>query len=150
MSDLDPRAAKPATPHTASVNAAFAASLRLEDDWERATRGLIAQHESGEIEGPLGLSWNTNDWNFLREQEDPPESVNPSLWRHGRHNAIHGLFEVAENVWQARGYDISNITFIKGDEGWVIVDPLTTSFTAKACLDLANATLGERPVTTVL
>ena len=63
--------------------------------------GLIAQHESGEIEGPLGLSWNTNDWNFLREQEDPPESVNPSLWRHGRHNAIHGLFEVAENVWQA-------------------------------------------------
>ena len=112
--------------------------------------GLIAQHESGEIEGPLGLSWNTNDWNFLREQEDPPESVNPSLWRHGRHNAIHGLFEVAENVWQARGYDISNITFIKGDEGWVIVDPLTTSFTAKACLDLANATLGERPVTTVL
>ncbi|NDH96640.1 MAG: MBL fold metallo-hydrolase [Actinobacteria bacterium] len=150
MSDLDPRAAKPATPHTASVNAAFAASLRLEDDWERATRGLIAQHESGEIEGPLGLSWNTNDWNFLREQEDPPESVNPSLWRHGRHNAIHGLFEVAENIWQARGYDISNITFIKGDEGWVIVDPLTTSFTAKACLDLANATLGERPVTTVL
>ena len=109
MSDPDPRAAKPATPHTASVNAAFAASLRLEDDWERATRGLIAQHESGEIEGPLGLSWNTNDWNFLREQEDPPESVNPSLWRHGRHNAIHGLFEVAENVWQARGYDISNI-----------------------------------------
>ena len=39
MSDPDPRAAKPATPHTASVNAAFAASLRLEDDWERATRG---------------------------------------------------------------------------------------------------------------
>ena len=72
MSDPDPRAAKPATPHTASVNAAFAASLRLEDDWERATQGLIAQHESGEIEGPLGLSWNTNDWNFLREQEDPP------------------------------------------------------------------------------
>ena len=149
MSDLDPRATKPllrirrrSTPP----------SLRR-FVWRttgNAHEGLIAQHESGEIEGPLGLSWNTNDWNFLREQEDPPESVNPSLWRHGRHNAIHGLFEVAENVWQARGYDISNITFIKGDEGWVIVDPLTTSFTAKACLDLANATLGERPVTTVL
>ncbi|GJM39593.1 MAG: beta-lactamase-like protein [Acidimicrobiales bacterium] len=149
MSD-DPRDPKPASEHTTRVNAAHAAALRLEDDFERANRGLIATHGTGEIEGPLGLSWNTNDWNFLRDQEEPPATVHPSLWRHGRVNAIHGLFEVTENVWQARGYDISNITFIKGDEGWVIIDPLTTSFTAKACLDLANATLGERPVTTVI
>lgn len=150
MSDLDPRAAKPATDHTAAVNAAHAAALDLEDDWERATRGLVATHQTGEIEGPLGLSWDVKDYDFLRESEQAPDTVHPSLWRHGRHNAIHGLFEVAENVWQARGYDISNITFIKGDEGWVVIDPLTTSFTAKACLDLANQQLGERPVTTVL
>lgn len=149
MSD-DPRNPKPATDHTAAVNAAHAAALNLEDDWERATRGLIARHETGEIEGPFGLSWDCTEWDFLREQQEPPPSVHPSLWRHGRHNAIHGLFEVAEGVWQARGYDISNITFLEGDEGWLIIDPLTTSFTAKACLDLANATLGERPVTTVI
>ena len=53
-------------------------------------------------------------------------------------------------MFGVRGYDISNITFIKGTEGWVIIDPLTTSFTARACLDLANATLGERPVTAVI
>jgi alkyl sulfatase BDS1-like metallo-beta-lactamase superfamily hydrolase len=149
MSD-DPREPKPASEHTARANAAAAAALNLEDDWERANHGLIATHETGEIDGPFGLSWDTKDFDFLREQEEAPATVHPSLWRHGRHNAVHGLFEVTENVWQARGYDISNITFIKGDEGWVIIDPLMTSFTAKACLDLANATLGERPVTTVI
>ncbi|MDG1876941.1 MAG: alkyl sulfatase dimerization domain-containing protein [Acidimicrobiales bacterium] len=150
MSELDPRAAKPATDHTAAVNAAHSAALHLEDDWERATRGLVAQHETGEIDGPLGLAWDVKDYDFLREREHAPDSVHPSLWRHGRHNAIHGLFEVADGIWQARGYDLSNITFIKGDEGWVIIDPLTTAFTAKACLDLANTALGERPVNTVL
>lgn len=151
MSD-DPRQPKPATDHTAAINAAHAAVLDLDDagDLERATRGLIAQHETGIIDGPIGEAWNTNDWDFLRDQEEPPPSVHPSLWRHGRLNAIHGLFEVADGVWQARGYDISNITFLAGDDGWVIVDPLTTSFTARACLDLANTTLGERPVTAVI
>jgi alkyl sulfatase BDS1-like metallo-beta-lactamase superfamily hydrolase len=150
MTETDPRSAKPATNHTVTVNAAHGAALKLDDDWERATRGLVAQHETGEIEGPFGLAWDVKDYDFLREREQAPDSVHPSLWRHGRHNAIHGLFEVADRVWQARGYDISNITFIKGDDGWVVIDPLTTAFTAKACLDLANATLGERRVTTVL
>ena len=60
------------------------------------------------------------------------------------------LFEVAPGVWQARGYDISNITFIAGDTGWIVIDPLTAEPCAKACLDLANAHLGERPVVAVI
>ncbi|MEI7546566.1 MAG: alkyl sulfatase dimerization domain-containing protein, partial [Actinomycetota bacterium] len=48
------------------------------------------------------------------------------------------------------GYDISNITFIAGATGWIVVDPLTVEPCAKACLDLANSTLGARPVTAVI
>ncbi|CAB4621932.1 unannotated protein [freshwater metagenome] len=76
--------------------------------------------------------------------------MNPSLWRHARLNANHGLFEVADGVWQVRGYDISNITFIKGTEGWVVIDPLTTEATARASYDLITAQLGHRPVTAVI
>ena len=58
--------------------------------------------------------------------------------------------EVTEGVWQARGYDISNITFIETSNGWLIIDPLTTSSTAAACLALANNVLGERPVHAII
>jgi alkyl sulfatase BDS1-like metallo-beta-lactamase superfamily hydrolase len=53
-------------------------------------------------------------------------------------------------VWQVRGYDISNITFIKGTEGWVVIDPLTTEATARASYELITSHLGHRPVTAVI
>jgi alkyl sulfatase BDS1-like metallo-beta-lactamase superfamily hydrolase len=149
----DSREPKAPSQYTIDTNAEAGNSLSLDDtgDWERATRGKIAEHTTGAIEGPRGgLAWNTADFDFMREQEHAPESVNPSLWRHGRLNAVHGLFEVGPDVWQCRGYDISNITFIKGRDGWIVIDPLTTSATAAACLELANKQLGTRPVTTVL
>ncbi len=143
---------KPATSHTARANAAAGASLHLDDegDWERATRGRIATHPTGVVDGPLGPAWDVAEYDFLRGDGAAPDTVNPSLWRHGRLNAVHGLFEVAKGIWQCRGYDISNITFIAGDDGWVVIDPLTTEVTAGACLELANAKLGARPVTAVI
>jgi len=39
----------------------------------------------------------------------------PSLWRQARLNLQHGLFEVTAGVYQVRGFDISNITFIEGE-----------------------------------
>jgi alkyl sulfatase BDS1-like metallo-beta-lactamase superfamily hydrolase len=72
------------------------------------------------------------------------------LWRHATLNAHHGLFEVAKDVWQVRGYDISNITFIKGLTGWVVIDPLTADSTAKASLDLITQHVEQRPVTAVI
>ena len=65
-------------------------------------------------------------------------------------NAIHGLFEVAPGIWQARGYDISNVTFIAGETGWIVIDPLTSEPTARACLELADEHLGARPVVAVI
>jgi len=145
---------KPASVHTSAVNAAHGAMLNFDDpgDWERATRGLIASHPTGVIHHGNHVAWDIGARDFLRgpEAETAPDTVHPSLWRQGRLNSIHGLFEVADGVWQARGYDISNLTFIAGDSGWVLVDVLTSGATAAACLELANRTLGHRPVTAVI
>ena len=149
----DPRDSKAPSPFTTEANSLAGSTLSFDDpgDWERATRGKIAEHPTGIIVGPMGNNaWNTADFDFMRDQEQAPDSVHPSLWRHGRLNAVHGLFEVAPDVWQCRGYDLSNITFIKGKTGWIVIDPLTTAVTAAACLELANEKLGKRPVTAVL
>ncbi len=143
----------PASDHTVAANARVAATLPLDDpaDFERATRGQVATHPTGVIERADGrAAWDVNAHDFVREQDDAPDTVNPSLWRQARLNAIHGLFEVTDGVWQARGYDISNVTFLAGDEGWLVIDPLTSTETAAACLDLANRHLGERPVRAVI
>ena len=146
------RQPKPATSQTAARNAAVEAVLSLDDpgDFARASRGLIATHPTGAIEGPHGIAWDVSRHDFNRGDVPAPPSVNPSLWRQGRLNSIHGLFEVADGVWQVRGYDISNMTFIASDHGWLIVDVLTTAATAAACLELANNVLGPRPVQAVI
>ncbi len=143
---------KPASPHTRRLNEAAGAVLDLDDqgDLARATRGLIAQHPTGVFDGPFGSAWDVSEYDFLRGDDPAPPSVHPSLWRHGKLNAIHGLFEVADGIWQCRGYDISNITFLAGETGWLVIDPLTTTSSAAACLELANSELGERPVRAVI
>ncbi|MDO8361641.1 MAG: alkyl sulfatase dimerization domain-containing protein [Actinomycetota bacterium] len=138
-----------ATAHTRAANAQGIPPFDPAD-FDRAERGLVAQHPTGVIEGPFGAAWNTAKYDFIQRGAPNPETVHPSLWRQAQLNNIHGLFEVAPGCWQARGYDISNITFIAGDTGWVIVDPLTTTVTAAACLELANEQLGARPVTAVI
>lgn len=120
------------------------------EDFLRASQGLIATHPTGVIDTPQGVVWDVNRYAFIEPDSPNPDTVHPSLWRQAQLNNIHGLFEVAPGIWQARGYDISNITFIAGDTGWVIIDPLTAAPCARACLDLANVTLGERPVVAVI
>ena len=119
-------------------------------DFERASRGLIAQHPTGVIEGAWGTAWDVSKYDFIEQGSPNPDTVNPSLWRQAQLNNIHGLFEVAPKIWQARGYDISNITFIEGETGWIVIDPLTVEGCARDCLALANSQLGERPVTGVI
>lgn len=62
----------------------------------------------------------------------------------------HGLYKVTDRIYQVRGYDLANITFVKGDTGWIVFDPLTVPATAKAALDFVNQELGERPVKAVV
>jgi alkyl sulfatase BDS1-like metallo-beta-lactamase superfamily hydrolase len=83
--------------------------------------------------------------------DEAPATVNPSLWRQSQLNAQHnGLFEVVDGIYQVRSFDIANMTLIRSNTGWIIIDPLTSSESSAAALALANEHLGERPVVAVL
>tara|TARA_B110000208_G_scaffold22216_1_gene28280 strand:+ start:6657 stop:8486 length:1830 start_codon:yes stop_codon:yes gene_type:complete len=136
--------------HTIVANAAVAAQLPLaRNDAERdAARGWLAALKGPVTRADGGVVWDPAWFDFL--QGDCPDTANPSLWRHAQLNAKHGLFEVTEGVWQARGCDYANMTIIRGDTGWILVDPLMTTESSAAALALVNDTLGQRPVSAVL
>ena len=85
----------------------------------------------------------------FERQEEPPATVNPSLWRQARLNAIHGLFKVTDRVYQAR-YDLSYMTIIEGDTGLILIDPMLTAETSKASLDLYYQNRPQKPVAAVI
>jgi alkyl sulfatase BDS1-like metallo-beta-lactamase superfamily hydrolase len=128
-------------------------SLTSGADFDDATRGLIAEGPRS-VEGRYGQAlWDRDAYSFLDDPalaESPPSTVNPSLWRQGRLNNVAGLFEVAPSIFQVRGMDISNITFIAGATGWIVIDPLTSQETASAAFTLVNEHLGQRPVHAVI
>lgn len=140
-----------ATPDTAAANAAVAAALPIADaqDFEDARRGLVASEPDLEIRDASGkVLRRPRDFEFVTG--DAPPSVNPSLWRQAKLNGIHGLFEVAPGIFQVRGYDVSNMTWIRGGTGWIVVDPLTSTETATAAVALARKHLGDAPVTALI
>jgi alkyl sulfatase BDS1-like metallo-beta-lactamase superfamily hydrolase len=118
--------------HTAPTAATIAANnavlealdFSTTQDFEDAKRGLIATDPGLQVHTPGGATvWDLPANEFI--DGSAPGSVNPSLWRQARLNNIHGLFEVTEGIYQLRGYDLSNMTIIEGETGWIIVDPLT-------------------------
>ena len=152
--DREPAAATPgaaASVHTAAANRALADSLPLasREDFEDASRGFIARDAGLVITGPGGGGiWDSRDYDFV--QGDAPPTVNPSLWRQAQLNGQYGLFEVVPGIHQVRSYDISNMTLIEGRTGWIIVDPLTSTESAAAALQLARRHLGDRPVAAII
>lgn len=142
---------KPPTAFTVAANQSVVLSFDDPGDHDRAARGQIAQLDDGRITVDDHIVYDVARHAFVGESEAPPDSVHPGLWRQARLNGNHGLFEVADGIWQVRGYDLANITFLAGDDGgWMVIDPLTNAPTAAAALDLANRALGERPVTSVV
>ena len=119
-------------------------------DFKNATRGFIATLEDPVIKNEDGsISYDLSWFDFLKEPA--PETANPSLWRQGQLNRIHGLFEVLKGkIYQIRGFDLANMTLIVSDNGWIIIDPLTSEAASRAGLALANKELGEKPVKAVI
>ncbi|MFM5885773.1 MAG: alkyl/aryl-sulfatase [Novosphingobium sp.] len=143
--------AKPASPATAARQAEVAATLPAEDgrDADFAARGFIASRADPVITDAKGKPvWRSDAYGFV--DGPAPATVNPSLWREMKYLGASGLFKVAEGVWQVRGFDVSNMTVVRGATGWIVIDPLTTRETAAAAMDLVNARLGRRPVSAVI
>ncbi|MET8210908.1 alkyl sulfatase dimerization domain-containing protein [Streptomyces sp. NPDC005373] len=118
-------------------------------DLEDAMRGLVARRVPSAVTDDDGaVVWDNDTYTFL--QGDAPDTVNPSLWRQSQLVAEQGLFEVAEGIYQVRGFDLSNITFIEGGAGVLVIDPLISTETAAAALALYREHRGERAVTGVI
>ncbi len=127
------------TPATILHNARVSEQLPLDDiaDFEDARRGLIAAADDLVITAVDGtVLWDMTAYRFI---EGPsPSSVNASLWRQETLNNIAGLFEVTPGIYQTRGFDLSNMSLIRGRDGWIVVDPLTSQETAAAALAFAR------------
>ena len=118
---------KPATTFTAEANRSWYDLLDFSDESEKenALRGLIEAPESVVIYDEAGnVVWNVDEYDFLNEEEPIPDTINPSLFRNTLYNSYAGLFEVCEGIYQVRGFDMANATFIRTDNGWVVFDVL--------------------------
>ncbi|CAG9188998.1 Putative alkyl/aryl-sulfatase YjcS [Paraburkholderia caribensis] len=142
----------PASAATVSAQERALRELPPDDPLEEADarRGFIGTIPDAEIRGTYDqLVWSLADYRFLEEQR-APATAHPALWRHARLNMLHGLFRVTERIYQVRGFDVSNITFIESDSGLIVIDPLTCKETAAAALDLYFAHRPKRPVVAVI
>lgn len=140
----------PAEPSIVEANTAVLRRFPFDDtrDLEDARRGFLGTAPDPLVRGADGAVWDLDAYGFLAG--DCPATVNPSLWRQSRLVADHGLFEVAEGIYQVRGFDLSNMTLVEGEQGVLVIDPLISSETAAAALALYRAHRGRRPVTAVL
>jgi alkyl sulfatase BDS1-like metallo-beta-lactamase superfamily hydrolase len=147
--------AKPATEATKEANAAVLKALPFSNKqaFEDSKKGFIAPLENnGIVKNAKGDAvWDLTKFDFLSGDKAAPDTVNPSLWRQAQiMQHFTGLFEVTKGIYQVRGLDITNITFIEAPDGLIVMDPLISSETAKAGLDLYRKHRGDKPVKAVI
>lgn len=143
---------KEATENTKNINASVYELLDFSDESEKefAQRGFIRAPETLEIKAENGGTvWSQDIYDFVRNAE-APDSANPSLWRNTQLNALYGLYEVVDGIYQVRGYDVANVTFVKGDKGWIVFDCGTGVETAAAALELFEEEFGKAHISAVV
>jgi len=142
---------KDATSYTSKANNDLLKYLPFSDqtDYENARKGFIATIDEGVIKLDNGqISYSMEQFDFIKG--DAPAEANPSLWRQSELNSINGLFKVSDNIYQIRGFDLANMTLVKGKSGWIIIDPLTVPATSKAAMELVDEQLGKMPIKAVI
>lgn len=143
---------KPAHPHTRAAQQSALQGLNFADqrDFDDVRRGFVGTlPEAAYSADSGGEAWSMAGYGFL-DQEQGPDTVHPSLWRVSRLNAVHGLFRVTERIYQVRGFSLANVTFIEGDSGLIVIDPLTYVEAARAALALYRAHRGDKPIKAII
>ncbi len=140
---------KEATEKTTGINAAVYNTLDFENKQEAefAAKGLIAAPKKLELKDAKGnVLWSQEAYAFLDETETAPDSVNPALWENSKYNHLYGLFKVTDGIYQVRGYDMSNLTLVEGDTGWIVFDTMMSMECTRAAMELVDKELGAKPV----
>ncbi len=143
---------KPPTSFTQAAQEQMRQSLPFSDraDFDRVEKGLIKRPESLTIKNEDGtVAWELGGFDFLKAAKDVA-SVNPSLMRQAQLNLSYGLFKVTDGIYQVRGFDLANTTFIEGKTGWIVIDTLTTPATSRAAYALVSQELGQKPIRAVI
>ncbi|MEZ9330747.1 alkyl sulfatase dimerization domain-containing protein [Vibrio breoganii] len=146
---------KNATKYTADFNNSLRSQLNFADttDFELADKGFIAREDNLKIMNKNGKSvaWELGSYDFLLQGKDF-DSIHPSMQRQAVLNMKHGLYQVRDGVYQVRGYDLANITFVRSENGWIVFDPLTIPETAEAAYELFKKHVpnGDLPIKAVV
>lgn len=141
---------KPPTPVIESAHRGQVLPFQDDADFRAADRGFIAALSPCVIRAADGrIVWDNDAYAFL--DGPAPTSVHPSLWRQSTLAAKQGLYEVVPGIYQVRGLDISNVTFVETDNGIIVIDPLISTEVAAAALALYREHRGgDRPVVAVI
>ena len=120
-------------------------------DFDERNKGFIAPAEQLKIMADDGhVAWDMERFAFLNDSKGFG-SVDPSLHRISVLNMNYGLYEVVPGIYQVRGFDLADISFVRGKTGWIVIDPLTTAEPARAALQLFQKHVGKGlPVTAVI
>jgi len=148
---FDPKG-KPPSEYTIAVIEQARKTLPFSDtrDFEEQKKGFIAAPDYLKIMADAGhVAWDMERWQWVSEGENF-DSIHPSLERVSKLNMNYGLYEVVPGFYQVRGFDLANITFVRGKTGWIVFDPLTALETARAAKELVDEHLGELPVVAVV
>lgn len=143
-------AAKEATSFTKQHNAAFAKHFQIDlehaynSEVELARQGCLKKLDGFQLKDKTGnVVWNLKAYDFLKQQA-VADTVHPSLWLNGKANIEAGVFEVLPGkIYQVRGIDVANLTFVRSKTGWIVIDVTTNIEAAAYGLQITEEVLGE-------
>ena len=119
------------------------------EDYAAAKKGFKTTTKEPQIKDENGnVVYDISVFDFI--EGETPETVNPSLWRQSELNGKTGLFTVTDGIYQVRGFDLANMSFVRGDTGWIVIDVLTSTATAKAALKVLQDNVANLPISAVI